>query len=202
MKKRRHRIARQILAVLTPQEIPEANTDPRQQVYAEDELGRKVFTTSDGVEYQVTFEEKHLPKFPSTWEISFWPSDGVTQSAKNYEVMQNVAAKVRDFLTEVNPRHIYMAPITNSRNRLFSGMIRKFLPHAQMVYQGKRGQSIYSLVPTQQTAPAVASRMAKEEPLHFFSSPNLTGFDGKWGREFDPDEPCVNCVIPTKGSDR
>lgn len=130
-------------AVLSPGELPpgvgEFRDSEAEGLYRWRTVDKK-FSTSDGVEYYVDFEldnANYRGDEGDVWEISFGNLPGYddrrpTPSKKTYEVMQNVAAIIRDFITEYEPQKISFMPTTYSRRKLYLAMVRRFFPEAEV----------------------------------------------------------------------
>lgn len=140
------RIAHQITAILQPEEMSEG---PQRETWFRDRPYSKTLTfeTSDGILYKVFFhyQSGHSGRPPGTWEIIFEqaPFNG-PRSKKNFEVIQKVAEKIRDFLAVESPKYIVGSPTSVSRAKLYKTMFQRFIPEAQMVSQ-KHGEILWKM---------------------------------------------------------
>lgn len=122
------RIARQITAILTPEEIPEPTNESRE--HKPSGIVSKEFRTRDDIVYKVRFTPRR--GLQGAWEISFDPKSGPEESKHPYDVMQNVAAMVRGFVQEYDPRYFVLNPSSQSRKKVYLAMMKRLFPEAKL----------------------------------------------------------------------
>lgn len=129
------------IAVFTPEELPSPGGSlpdvqtPSGKVY-------KTFRTQPGedfggAEYKVMFKEMPagFKMFPvGSWEIEFYQKRPGHHN--KFEVMQGVAASVRDFIQEYDPTGLIYVPTSQSRDKLYAAMFRRLLPETRVQRSG------------------------------------------------------------------
>lgn len=138
------RIARQITAVMTPEEIAEV---PDREDWYRNEPDSKVMTfrTSDGVGYKVFFHYLGHNELDGVWEVAFeeWPFGG-PQSKKPFEVIQNIASIVKTFIRQAHPQYLMVHPTSASRSRLYRTMFKNLIPGSEEI-STRFGERVYKL---------------------------------------------------------
>lgn len=169
---RRDRIAHQITAVLRPQDIPDPEGEWSSVDYSHPALRGNVtkdFRTKDGIDYQVYF----VPRNDGEWTVSFASEE---DSKHHYEVIQNVAGIVRQFIIEHKPEAFIVSPTSKSRRKLYKAMFEKFLPEAELSVD-PYGDLVYEL--PEETAGRMAVLRPDDIPFsegEFTDSGNMQGF--------------------------